>query len=131
MTKEEIIKELQYRATQKYLIYLAMQEIMLENYEDVNFLKAYDNDLKNKHFNIINALKKKSAEAYRFLQAHEQGDATIKQFYEFVTLFEKLHLAIDRGGSLFHDCINLVESEIQKHEEIYGNGGGSNAKPLA
>ena len=114
MTKEEIIQELQYRATQKYLMYLAMQEIMLENYEDVTFLKAYDNDLKNKHFNIINSLKRKSAEAYRFLQAHEDGEATIKQFYEFVTLFEKLHFAVDQGGSLFHDCINLIEKEIEK-----------------
>lgn len=131
MTREEIIQELQYRATQKYLIYLAMQEIMLENYEDVSFLKAYDNDLKNKHFNIINSLKKKSAEAYRFLQSHDQGEATIKQFYEFVTLFEKLHLAIDKGGDLFHNCINLVENEIKTFESIHGDGSGGNAKPLA
>lgn len=122
MTKEEIIQELQYRATQKYLMYLAMQEIMLENYEDVTFLKAYDNDLKNKHFNIINSLKRKSAEAYRFLQAHEDGEATIKQFYEFVTLFEKLHFAVDQGGSLFHDCINLIEKEIEKFESIHRKG---------
>ena len=122
MTKEEIIQELQYRATQKYLMYLAMQEIMLENYEDVTFLKAYDNDLKNKHFNIINSLKRKSAEAYRFLQAHQDGEATIKQFYEFVTLFEKLHFAVDQGGSLFHDCINLIEKEIEKFESIHRKG---------
>lgn len=131
MTKEEIITELQYRSTQKYLMYLAMQEIMLENYEDVTFLKAYDNDLKNKHFNIINSLKRKSSEAYRFLQSHKDGEATIKQFYEFVTLFEKLHFAVDQGGSLFHDCINLIENEIEKFESIYGNGSGGNAKPLA
>lgn len=126
MTKEEIIQELQYRATQKYLMYLAMQEIMLENYEDVTFLKAYDNDLKNKHFNIINSLKRKSAEAYRFLQAHQDGEATIKQFYEFVTLFEKLHFAIDRGGTLFNDCINLIEKEIEKFESIHGKGSREN-----
>ena len=126
MTKEEIIQELQYRATQKYLMYLAMQEIMLENYEDVTFLKSYDNDLKNKHFNIINSLKRKSAEAYRFLQSHQDGEATIKQFYEFVTLFEKLHFAIDRGGTLFHDCINLIEKEIEKFESIHGKGSREN-----
>ena len=116
MTREQIIQELQFRATQKYLMYLAFQEIMLENYEDVTFLKAYDNDLKNKHFNLINALKKKSSEAYQFLQSHEQGDATIKQFYEFVTLFEKLHLAVDKGGSVFHDCIDSIELILKENE---------------
>jgi hypothetical protein len=121
MTREQIILELQLRATQKYLIYLALQEIMLENYEDVNFLKAYDNDLKNKHLNIINSLKKKSTEAYRFLQSHEQGEATIKQFYEFVTLFEKLHLAIDKGGAVFHDCINAVELILNQDETKESN----------
>ena len=121
MTKEQIIQELQFRATQKYLMYLALQEIMLENYEDVTFLKAYYNDFKNKHFNIINALKKKSTEGYRFLQSHEQGEATIKQFYEFVTLFEKLHFAVDKGGLFFHDCINAVELILKQNETKESN----------
>ena len=116
MTREEIITELNHRATQKYLVYLALQEIMLDYYEDVTMLKAFDGDLKTKHKNIINALKRKSTEAFRFLENYDGGQATIKQFHEFVTLFERLHNSIDLGGSLFHDCLNAVELILNDYE---------------
>jgi hypothetical protein len=117
MTREEAILELNFRATQKYLVYLALQEIMLDYYEDVKMLKAFDNDLKTKHKNMINALKRKSTEAFRFLENYDGGQATIKQFHEFVTLFEKLHNAIDLGGDVFHKCLNQVEEIIKAEEE--------------
>jgi len=115
MTKEQAITELQHRATQKYLIYLAMQEIMLDNYEDCTFLKDYDHDLTNKHKNLINALKRNATKAYRFLENYEDGEATIRQFHSFVRLFEGLHQAIDAGGSVFHDCLNEVEKILIKN----------------
>lgn len=116
MTREEIILELNHRATQKYLVYLAMQEIMLDYYEDVTMLKAFDVDLRTKHKNMINALKRKSTEAFRFLENYDGGEATIKQFHEFVTLFERLHNSIDQGGNLFHDCLSAIEQIINDHE---------------
>jgi hypothetical protein len=117
MTREEIILELNYRATQKYLVYLALQEIMLDYYEDVKMLKAFDGDLMTKHKNMISSLKRKSTEAFRFLQNYEGGEETIKQFHEFVTLFEKLHNAIDLGGDIFHRCLNQVEEIIKENEQ--------------
>jgi hypothetical protein len=117
MTREEIITELNHRATQKYLVYLALQEIMLDYYEDLSSLKFFDLDLKTKHKNIINALKRKSTQAYSFLQGYENGDATIKQFHEIVTLFEKLHNSIDMGGDVFHKCLNQVEDIIKAEEQ--------------
>lgn len=118
MTREEIITELNHRATQKYLMYLALQEIMLDYYEDVKILKFFDLDLKTKHKNMVNALKRKSSEAYRFLQNYEDGENTIKQFHDFVTLFENLHNAIDQGGKLYSDCIDAINETIEKHNEI-------------
>lgn len=118
MTKEEIVKELQHRATQKYLIYLALQEIMLDNYEDSKFLKDYDHDLTVKHKNIINSLKRNAAKAFRFLQGYDEGEATIKQFHDFVRLFEKIHESIDWGGSVYTDCLAAVEQIINENEKI-------------
>ena len=131
MTKEEIVKELQFRATQKYLIYLALQEIMLDNYEDCTFLKDYDHDLTVKHKNIINSLKRNATKAFRFLEGYDEGESTIKQFHDFVKLFERIHEGIDRGGGVYNQCLNAVEKILDKDAEIYGNGGGANAKPLA
>ena len=116
MTREEIITELNHRATQKYLVYLALQEIMLDYYEDVTMLKAFDVDLRTKHKNMINALKRKSTDAFRFLENYDGGQATIKQFHEFVTLFERLHNSIDLGGSLFHDCLAAIEQILNDYE---------------
>lgn len=115
MTKEDIIKELQYRATQKYLIYLALQEIMLDNYEDVKFLKDYDHYLLIKHKNMINSLKTNATKAYRFLEGYDEGEATIKQFHDFVRLFELLHESIDLGGNVFHECLFEVENILKKY----------------
>jgi hypothetical protein len=115
MTREEIIAELQHQATNKYLIYLALQEIMLDNYEDCKLLKDYDHDLTVKHKNMINALKRNATKAYRFLEQYDQGESTIKQFHDFVRLFEGLHLAIDSGGIVFHDCLNEVEKILIKN----------------
>ena len=112
MNKAEIEQELAQRASLKYLSYLALQEIMLDFYEDITFLKAYDNDLKLKHKNMINALQKNSTKVYRYFQSHEQGEATIKQFHDFVNLFDGLHQAIDSGGSVFFDCLNAVEQVL-------------------
>jgi hypothetical protein len=117
MTREQIITELNHRATQKYLVYLALQEIMLDYYDDVSSLKFFDLDLKTKHKNMINALKRKSTQAYSFLQGYENGDATIKQFHEIFTLFEKLHNSIDMGGDVFHKCLNEVEDIIKAEEQ--------------
>jgi hypothetical protein len=121
MTREEIISELNHRATQKYLVYLALQEIMLDYYEDVKMLKAFDGDLLTKHKNMINALKRKSTEAFRFLENYDGGETTIKQFHEFVNLFEKLHHSIDKGGSLFHDCLNAIELILDNNEATKSN----------
>ena len=115
MTREEIISELQHRATQNYLMYLAQQEIMLDYYEECTWLKDYDHDLTVKHKNIINALKRNATKAYRFLEKYEDGEATIKQFHDFVRLFEGLHLAINSGGTVFHDCLNEVEKILVKN----------------
>jgi hypothetical protein len=38
-----------------------------------------------------------------------------------VTLFERLHTAIDEGGSIFHDCINAVEEILDRHEKKESN----------
>lgn len=118
MTKEEIVKELQHRATQKYLIYLALQEIMLDNYEDCTFLKDYNHDLTVKHKNIINSLKRNATKAFRFLEGYDEGEATIKQFHDFVRLFEKIHESIDWGGSVYTDCLAAVEQIINENDEI-------------
>ena len=113
MTREEIIRELQFRATQKYLMYLALQEIMLDNYEECTFLKDYDHHMTTKHKNMINSLQKNASKAFKFLEGYDEGEATIKQFHEFVRLFELLHQSIDLGGSIFHDCINEVEKVLK------------------
>jgi hypothetical protein len=118
MTKEEIIRELQHRATQKYLIYLALQEIMLDNYEDCTFLKDYNHDLTVKHKNIINSLKRNATKAFRFLEGYDEGEATIRQFHDFVKLFERIHEAIDWGGAVYTDCLAAVEQIINENEEI-------------
>ena len=112
MTRQEIEQELAQRASLKYLSYLALQEIMLDFYEDITFLKAYDNDLRLKHKNMINALQRNSTKAYRYFQDHKEGEATIKQFHDFVNLFDGLHQAIDSGGSVFFDCLNAVEEVL-------------------
>ena len=112
MTRQEIEQELAQRASLKYLSYLALQEIMLDFYEDITFLKAYDNDLRLKHKNMINALQRNSSSAYRFFQSHQHGEATIKQFHDFVNLFDGLHKAIDAGGNTFFDCLNAVEQVL-------------------
>jgi hypothetical protein len=84
-------------------------------------LKAFDVDLKTKHKNMINALKRKSTEAFRFLENYDGGEATIKQFHEFVTLFERLHNSIDQGGDLFHQCLNAVEQILNDYEKEKSN----------
>jgi hypothetical protein len=121
MTREEIVTELNHRATQKYLVYLALQEIMLDYYEDVTMLKAFDVDLRTKHKNMINALKRKSTEAFRFLENYDGGEVTIRQFHEFVTLFEQLHNSIDKGGNLFHDCLSAIEQILKDNEGTQPN----------
>jgi hypothetical protein len=121
LTKEQIVKELQFRATQKYLIYLALQEIMLDNYEDCTFLKHYDHDLTVKHKNIINSLQRNATKAFRFLEDYDEGEATIKQFHDFVKLFERIHESIDWGGSVYTDCLAAVEQIINDYEKANTN----------
>jgi hypothetical protein len=117
MTKEEIQLELNHRASQKYLVYLSLQEIMLDYYEDVKILKFFDIDLQTKHKNIINALKRKSAQAFRYMEGYEEGEATIKQFHAFVTLFERLHHSIDQGAHVFDECLEAIERVLDKHDK--------------
>ena len=115
MTREEIIAELQHRATNKYLIYLALQEIMLDNYEDCKLLKDYDHDLTVKHKNMINALKRNATKAYRFLEGYKDGDITIRQFHSFVRIFEALHKAIDNGGSKYARMLDQLDRNLTNY----------------
>jgi hypothetical protein len=110
MNKEQIIRELTFRSTQKYLIYLSLQEIMLDYYEDCKMLKDYDHDLTVKHKNMVSSLKRNATKAYRFLQSYEDGEETIKQFHDFVKVFEALHMAIDQGGDKYSRLINDINS---------------------
>ena len=121
LTKEQIVQELQFRATQKYLIYLALQEIMLDNYEDCTFLKHYDHDLTVKHKNIINSLQRNATKAFKFLEGYDEGEATIKQFHDFVKLFERIHESIDWGVSVYTDCLAAVEQIINDYEKANTN----------
>jgi hypothetical protein len=109
LTKEEIIQELQRRHSMKYLTYLALQEIMLDYYSDTTFLKNYNNDLKTKFRNMVASLKQNSAQAYKFMQSHKDGEVTIRQFHDLTRLFEALHKSIDNGGSTFFDCLDAVD----------------------
>lgn len=109
MTRQEIEQELQRRHSMKYLCYLALQEIMLDYYSDTTFLKAYNHDLTVKFKNILVSLRRNSSEAYRFMQSHKDGEATIRQFHNLTRLFEGLHKSIDNGGSTFFDCLDAME----------------------
>jgi hypothetical protein len=115
MTNEQIRSELAYRMTQKYLIYLALQEIMLDNYEDVQFLKDFDRDLLTKHKNMVASLKRNASKAYRFLQNYSDGERTIRQFHSFVKVFEALHKAIDEGGDKYAKLLDDLELTLIKH----------------
>ena len=122
MTPEQIKSELAYRLTQKYLIYLAMQEIMLDNYEDCKWLIDYDRDLLTKHKNMVASLKRNAVKAYRFLENYDPEDKTIKQFHSFVQVFEALHKAIDEGGSKYADLLDEIDELLIKYgyrEESY------------
>jgi hypothetical protein len=114
MTPEQIKSELAYRMTQKYLIYLAQQEIMLDNYEDCQWLIDFDRDLLTKHKNMVASLKRNASKAYRFLQNYQDGEATIRQFHSFVKVFEALHRAIDEGGSKYADLLDEIEAVLIK-----------------
>jgi len=115
MTPEQLASELAYRMTQKYLIYLALQEIMLDNYEDVQFLKDFDRDLLTKHKNMVSSLRRNASKAYRFLQGYQDGEVTIRQFHSFVKVFEALHTAIDQGGAKYADLLDDIELTLIKH----------------
>lgn len=112
MTRQEIEQELQRRHSMKYLCYLALQEIMLDYYSDTTFLKAYNHDLTVKFKNILVSLRRNSSEAYRFMQSHKDGEATIRQFHNLTRLFEGLHIAIDNGGSTFVDCLDAMDQVL-------------------
>ena len=115
MTPEQIKSELAYRMTQKYLIYLAQQEIMLDNYEDCQWLIDFDRDLLTKHKNMVASLKRNAVKAYRFLQNYQDGERTIRQFHSFVQVFEALHKAIDEGGSKYADLLDEIDEILIKH----------------
>lgn len=112
LTPTEVVQELQRRASIKYLVYLALQEIMLDYYSDTTFLKNYNNDLKTKFRNMVDSLQRNSSEAYRFMQSHKDGEVTIRQFHELTRLFEALHKAIDNGGSTFFDCLDAMDAVL-------------------
>lgn len=108
-TPQEAIEELQRRHSMKYLCYLALQEIMLDYYQDTTFLKNYDRDLTTKFKNMVSSLQRNSSAAYRFMQSHKDGEVTIRQFHDLTRLFEGLHKAIDNGGSTFFDCLDAMD----------------------
>ena len=115
MTKEEIfqvVQELQRRHSIKYLSYLALQEIMLDYYQDTTFLKAYDHDLTVKFKNMVSSLQRNSSQAYRFIQGDKNAEQTVQQFHELTRLFEALHNAIDNGGRTFFDCLDAVDAVL-------------------
>ncbi len=112
LTPTEVVQELQRRASIKYLVYLALQQIMLDYYSDTTFLKNYNNDLKTKFRNMVDSHKRNSSEAYRFMQSHKDGEVTIRQFHELTRLFEALHKAIDNGGSTFFDCLDAMDAVL-------------------
>ena len=114
LTKEQIVRELQHRSTQKYLTYLALQEIMLDNYEDCTFLKDYDYYITTKHKNLLVDLKRNATKAFRFLEGYDEGQKTIRQFHHFVKIFEGLHESIDKGGKTFHDCLEAIDNILQR-----------------
>ena len=114
LTKDQIVRELQHRSTQKYLTYLALQEIMLDNYEDCTFLKDYDYYITTKHKNLLVDLKRNATKAFRFLEGYDEGEKTIRQFHHFVRIFEGLHESIDKGGKTFHDCLEAIDTILQR-----------------
>ena len=114
MTKEQIGSEIQIRQSLKYLTYLAMQELLLENYEDCTFLKIYDHNVYLKHKNMVNGLKRSSNHAFKFIQKNDTDQEAIKQFHNFTSIFEVLHNSIDKGGNLFIDCLNAMDDVMIK-----------------
>lgn len=112
LTPSEVVQELQRRHSIKYLVYLALQEIMLDYYSDTTFLKNYNHDLTVKFKNMVSSLKMNSSQAYRFMQSHKDGEVTIRQFHELTRLFEALHKAIDNGGSTFFDCLDAMDAVL-------------------
>lgn len=114
MNKQEIVSELQIRQSLKYLTYLAMQEVLLENYEDCTFLKIYDHNLYLKHKNMVTGLKRSSNSAFKFIQKDDEDQFAIKQFHNFTNIFEVLHNAIDKGGNLFIDCLEAIDQVMIK-----------------
>ena len=112
LTPAEVVQELQRRHSIKYLVYLALQEIMLDYYSDTTFLKAYNPNLTTKFRRMINNLQRDSKKAYDFMQSHKDGEVTIRQFHELTRLFEALHKAIDNGGSTFFDCLDAMDAVL-------------------
>lgn len=111
----KLTEEMQVRASQKYLIYLALQEIMLDNYEDCTFLKAFDPFLYTRHKNMVTSLKANSNAAFKFIEGYHGGDAAILQFHNLVRILESLHEAIDKGGDKFVNILDAIEN-IMSHE---------------
>jgi hypothetical protein len=111
-------EDIQLKQSQRFLSYLALQEIMLDNYEDIRSLKMFDNNIRLKHINMINSLKRKSSEAYRYLQGYDEGEEAIRQFHEFTRIFEGLHHAIDMGGDTLYDCMNEIEKILIRDKII-------------
>lgn len=114
--EQKIVEMLTIKATNKYLIYLAFQEIMLDNYEDCNFLKDYNHHLYNKHRNMVASLRLNASKAYRFLQGYSHGDQTIKQFHSFVKIFEALHKAIDDDSLKYARMLDEIDRILQRYE---------------
>jgi len=114
MTKTELASELQIRQSLKYLTYLAMQEVLLENYEDCRFLKVFNENLHKRHKKLVKGLKHNSNFAYAFIQKDDKDQEAIKQFHNFTNIFEVLHNAIDKGGNLFGDCLDAMDQVMIK-----------------
>jgi len=114
MTKTELASELQIRQSLKYLTYLSLEQIMLDNYEDCRLLKVFNENLYQRHKKLIIGLKNNSEFAYKFIQKDDKDSEAIKQFHNFTNIFEVLHNAIDKGGNLFGDCLDAMDQVMIK-----------------
>jgi hypothetical protein len=106
-------KQIQVVASQKYLSYLALNEVMLTHYEDCKFLKMYDPNLTLKHKNLIVALKREASAAWKFIQSGDDSDESITQFHDFTLIHEALHDLMDKGGEEHFNKIREIKSILK------------------
>lgn len=115
MTEKEIKEIAQYQSTQMYLNYLALQEIILDYYENCVWLKDFNMDLLTKHKNMVTALKRNAVKAYRFLEKYDDKEVAIKSFHDFVRFHEVVHKTILQGGDKYAKVLDEIDQVFIKH----------------